>query len=522
MRGIKSGRWAAGVLAVLLTVAMSGWVRPEAGRMEGLELTPVEVWVVGMPRLVAPGTCFVVSWWERGLSTFTEAGVKWDTVSHQHDNAYRYTALSMWPKLGKDYARIVVPMDANEILFKAYFISEGITYWSDPEMSVKCERLVNLGTDSWVEDSLGRKWERDADWEGRVYGHVGGESYLDSSEEIQETEDDVLYRSQRIGLSSYHFCVGTGGYDADYEVELHFAELQKTAIGERVFSVSIEGEEALHDFDIYREVGFKTACIRTFQTKLRGGSLDIEFTGTDPLLCAARVRGIRGIPQFENHRVVQDSFDDTYVYAGAANPHHDENIRLGGGQYDGGLRFVLSGPDHGSLVQEAKLLTRVYSSSSADIQLTIYAESTDDAPNFVGSNPLVPYRPRTSAGVPWDIEEYWIADQWVWSPDIKDVIQEVLDRPGWIPGNGLVLLLIASGDERGYRDICASDAGADAAAWLYTKYVPAEYVPTATPTITSTPTPTTTSTPTPLLTPTAMPSPTLALSWVFLPLIEKP
>jgi len=519
-----SGRLAAGVLAVLLALATSGWVHPEAGRIGSPEVAPVEVWVVGMPRLVSPGTCFVVSWWERGLSTFTEAGVEWDTVSHQHDNAYRYTALSMWPKLGKDYARIVVPLDANEIFFKAYFISEGTTYRSEPELSVKCERLVNVGTDSWREDSLGRTWEPDADWGAGVYGYVGGETYLDNSEEILGTEDAALYWSQRIGLSSYHFYTGTGAYEADYEVELHFVELQKRAVGERVFSVSIEGVEKLHDFDIYREVGFKTACIRTFQTKLRDGSLDIEFTGTDPLLCAVRVRGIRGIPQFESHSRVQGSLDDTYVHAGSANPHHDENIRLGGGQYDGGMRFVLRNIDHGSLIREARLHTRVYSSSSADVSLTIYAENTDDAANFIGSNPLVPYRPRTGASVPWDIEESWIADTWIWAPDVKDVIQEVVDRPGWTRGNGLVLLFIASGDDGGYRDLCASDAGADAAAWLYTIYVPAEYVPMATATITPTPTQTamSTSTPMPSLTPTAKPSPTLVLSWMFLPLIEKP
>ena len=186
-------------------------------------------------------------------------------------------------------------------------------------------------------------------------------------------------------------------------------------------------------------------------------------------------------------------------------------------------------PAHGSIVREAKLHTRAYGDSAGDVHVTIYGEDSDDATDFLGTNPLVPDRQRTSAGVSWSITEGWHADQWYWSPDIGDVIQEILDRPGWSSDNSLALLLIADSGDTQYRDVYARETGKENAAQLYIYYVPAQYVPTATPTLTATPTSTPTSTPTatstPLprstATPTATATETPVPLGVFLPLIEK-
>lgn len=48
-------------------------------------------------------------------------------------------------------------------------------------------------------------------------------------------------------------------------------------------------------------------------------------------------------------------------------------------------------------------------------------------------------RPRTIAMVYWDNIPPWDEGVWYTSPDIKTVIQEIIDRPGWSSGNALAV-----------------------------------------------------------------------------------
>ena len=45
--------------------------------------------------------------------------------------------------------------------------------------------------------------------------------------------------------------------------------------------------------------------------------------------------------------------------------------------------------------------------------------------------------PHTSASVQWDTS--WVASDWEQSPEIKTVIQEIVDLGGWVSGNALML-----------------------------------------------------------------------------------
>jgi hypothetical protein len=537
---IRSTKMAVLLLSVLL-LASSSVIADLGGRpVAAGATTQADGWieVVEFPRLAAAGVSLPMSWYVHDLATFSETGIKWDTVPHAQDDAYRHTALSYFGKTsgesrGKNYAYIIAPSGAHFIYFKAYAISEGVTYWCDREYVINYERLINMGATESVQDSLGRTWATDGGTGGVGAGNwfVGGQAYADCSADIAGTDDDNLYCYQRVGLSNVHFYVGEGTYEASYEVELHFAELQDSALGDRVFDVFIEGEPVLTGLDIYREVGHKTAYVRTFSTVVRDTSLDVDFVGDSPLLCAVRVRGLGGTPQFQSHPAVQAELNDTFVVGESGNFHHNENIRVGHHiyDYDGGLQFQVNGPDQGSLIREAKLHVCAYDAGRADLHLMIYGEDTDDAPNFLGLYPLVPHRTLTDASVAWDIEQDWHADQWVWSPDIAPILQEIVDRPGWRSGNHIAVLILDDSDKGGYRDLCARDAGADKAAVLHIVYVPEQYVPTPTPTptatATATPTPTLTatptSTPTLTLTPTATPTHMPRYYWLAIPLLSK-
>jgi hypothetical protein len=45
----------------------------------------------------------------------------------------------------------------------------------------------------------------------------------------------------------------------------------------------------------------------------------------------------------------------------------------------------------------------------------------------------------TTAQVDWDTIAHWVADTWYDSPEIKTIIQEIIEQAGWVPGNPLVI-----------------------------------------------------------------------------------
>ena len=531
MSATRFGTQAVVVLVALLVLAPGVGAYPDTGQTADVVLAAVELEPYIWPRVAAPGVNAIVNWMVSGLGSVTETGIAWDTVTHAHDNDYANTEPSTFSQVGDNFANIITPSGADGLYFKVYAISSGTTYWSSPEHSIPYQRAINVGKDTWYGG-----WDPDREWvefyptgTGYGYGYVGGDAYLDYSDDILGTEDDWLYYRQRIGLSAYHFYVGEGTYEAEYEVELHFAELQTATVGQRVFNVFIEGEVALHNFDIYAEEGYKRACVRTFQTTVCDDHLDIAFTGTNPLLCAVRVRGLSGIPLIHTSRQVISEFDDTYVIDGVDNRHAESKVRVGAERYDGGIRFQYVRIPQGSMITRADLRTNGHAQSDGSHWppggcVTIYGELSGHAPNFAYGEALVPNRPRTTAGVEWCYDGQFDFRWGPW-PDLASVVDEIVNLPDWSSDNSLVLLLIAAGNNSEYSDISPQSER------LHIYYVPAGHVPTATPTMTASPTctptqteiPTLTPTPTATLTgtPTATPTEMPEGWWLFLPLLEK-
>ena len=101
-------------------------------------------------------------------------------------------------------------------------------------------------------------------------GYVDG-NWASTSDSIEDTEDDILYRSERYNVGEYKFDVP----DGTYTVTLKFAETYFTGAGKRVFSVWIEGEQVLQNLDIYAAAGHDTALDKEFTVKISDGQLNI-------------------------------------------------------------------------------------------------------------------------------------------------------------------------------------------------------------------------------------------------------
>lgn len=113
-------------------------------------------------------------------------------------------------------------------------------------------------------------------------------------------------------------------------------------------------------------------------------------------------------------------------------------------------RFSVSVP-RGAVILAAKLTFKSWSNRAEDtVRVKIVAEDEDNpsAPttyaDFMG-------RARTTAEVHWDGIVPWTTDTVYDSPDFAAVIQEVVNRPGWNPGNALTIFIDEDGSDVGAR-----------------------------------------------------------------------
>ncbi|HEY8505430.1 MAG TPA: PQQ-binding-like beta-propeller repeat protein [Gemmataceae bacterium] len=103
------------------------------------------------------------------------------------------------------------------------------------------------------------------------------------------------------GVRSVTVKVGEkGGPARRWTVRLHFAEPDALRPGERVFSVALQGEEVLKDFDVVREAGGPNrTLVREFKGVRAGETLELRLTPAAgakaaPLLCGLEVVEERG------------------------------------------------------------------------------------------------------------------------------------------------------------------------------------------------------------------------------------
>jgi len=138
---------------------------------------------------------------------------------------------------------------------------------------------VNCAASEPYTDKAGNEWLPDQYMEqGSKWGAVGGSTVERGDLGIAGTDAPKIYETERYSMEAYKFMVPNG----KYEVRLHFAETYSGITGEaeRVFSVTINGQTALKDFDPFKEGGgFQKPVVKKIEgLAVTNGELVIEFT----------------------------------------------------------------------------------------------------------------------------------------------------------------------------------------------------------------------------------------------------
>jgi len=110
-----------------------------------------------------------------------------------------------------------------------------------------------------------------------------------------------------------------------------------------------------------------------------------------------------------------------------------------------GMRF------QGVIVPQGAAITSAYvefetdEADSVSTSLTIRSQDSDDASTFTTATNNISIRPTTSASVAWNPPAWNTVSEKHQTPEIKSVIQEVVDRTGWAPGNSMAIIIDGTG-----------------------------------------------------------------------------
>jgi hypothetical protein len=136
-----------------------------------------------------------------------------------------------------------------------------------------------------------------------------------------------------------------------------------------------------------------------------------------------------------------------------------------------GLRFNGISIPQGATITKAYLQYTVDEVTSTSCNLTLKGEGSDNSAAFITSTKNVSSRVKTAASVNW-IPATWtaidLAGAAQQSPDIKSIVQEIVNRTGWVSGNSLAFII--TGTTTGKRTAVAFETSSDKAAKLQIEY----------------------------------------------------
>ncbi len=153
---------------------------------------------------------------------------------------------------------------------------------------------------------------------------------------------------------------------------------------------------------------------------------------------------------------INGSDQDAYEWNSSGGIYlYNNEIRMGGNSSTystGGLHYPRLPLKKNATILEAYLELTSHNNKSGNMSIRIQAEDQDTSSAFASGYRNITHRSSlTSAKADWSIQESWSTGTTYRSPDIKNVITEVISRNGWQAGNNLTLILKATGGERHVR-----------------------------------------------------------------------
>ncbi|MEH0154203.1 Ig-like domain-containing protein [Limibacter armeniacum] len=134
-----------------------------------------------------------------------------------------------------------------------------------------------------------------------------------------------------------------------------------------------------------------------------------------------------------------------------------------------GMRFTNIEVPQGAVITNAYIQFTVDETKNDSGTLNVYGQDVDNAATFTSSNNNISSRSKTTASVSWSPATWssvGASGTAQHTPDLKNIVQEIVNRSGWQQGSAMVMIVIGNG-----RRIAESYNGSsNAAPELYITY----------------------------------------------------
>ena len=111
-----------------------------------------------------------------------------------------------------------------------------------------------------------------------------------------------------------------------------------------------------------------------------------------------------------------------------------------------GIRFTNVSVVQGAAITNAVIDFVVDETDSEATSISFHGQAADDPPGFSSSDFDITSRTQTTASVNWNNVPPWNSvGTTQTTPDLSSIIQEIVNRPGWVSGNSIVIIIEGSG-----------------------------------------------------------------------------
>ncbi|MBN2717390.1 MAG: metallophosphoesterase [Deltaproteobacteria bacterium] len=216
----------------------------------------------------------------------------------------------------------------------------------------------------------------------------------------------------------------------------------------------------------YITIDGDTLTFDTYQTDTMTtiDTFSIVKTGAEPTAQIASTR------IWDSMDDVEESTTDGVIYTDSSDLELIYDSYVSSDQIVG-LRFTDMSIPAGATITNAFIQLTCDETDSEAATLFIAGEASDNATPFTADAYNVSSRSVTTASVAWSVPEWLLvgeAGDAQRSPDLSAVIQEVVDRSGWVSGNSIGI--IVTGETGGVRHAEAYDGSSADAPLLYVEY----------------------------------------------------
>jgi hypothetical protein len=192
----------------------------------------------------------------------------------------------------------------------------------------------------------------------------------------------------------------------------------------------------------------------------------ILLTSTAALAISYDIPVATGIDDVEeytsDHHMYVDSSDLEMPYENDGNPPSAEQVI--------GIRWIVPIPK-GAQITKAYVQFNVDETKggTSPVNLIIQGQLAPNAPVFTTAASDVTGRTPTNAQVKWAVENWTVTETKSKTPDLSAILQEIIDQPGWVSGNALVLIFSddKSNPSKGVRCADAAESGTNVAPLLH-------------------------------------------------------